>query len=264
MSENEIIQEFKRRYINLKVNNYIFCGLDNFEIINKIPETCSISIAECYINIEYAQNIKIDLSEVSVKDILSYTLQVLKDKSLLDVTLDYDIELNNKFDLLKFQSILRNYHRAVQLIFYNVEKLDLEEQMLFNELYYFNSIFFNANSFIKGNNFLTYFLSNERVLDNRENYEKVKKRNDFFKVKWSDIPFLVSKIGYFKDLNDEELIRELLQTYYDGLEENKSNGFVTNELIVKNKPKLYEYLSKNGKIIFDEKERKLIKTIGGK
>lgn len=174
MLENEIIQKFKRRYINLKVNNYIFCGLDNFEIINKIPETCSISIAECDINIEYAQNIKIDLSEVSVKDILSYTLQVLKDKSLLDVTLDYDIELNNKFDLLKFQSILRNYHRAVQLIFYNVEKLDLEEQMLFNELYYFNSIFFNANSFIKGNNFLTYFLSNERVLDNRENYEKVK------------------------------------------------------------------------------------------
>ena len=42
-----------------------------------------------------------------------------------------------------------------------------------NEIYYFNSIFFNANTFIKGNNFQTYFLSGERVLDNRENYTKI-------------------------------------------------------------------------------------------
>lgn len=46
--------------------------------------------------------------------------------------------------------------------------------MLFNEIYYFNSIFFNANSFIKDSNFKSYFLTGGRVLDNRENYTKVK------------------------------------------------------------------------------------------
>lgn len=45
--------------------------------------------------------------------------------------------------------------------------------MLFNEIYYFNSIYFNANSFIKDDNFQSYFLSKDRVLDNRENYTKV-------------------------------------------------------------------------------------------
>lgn len=174
MTEREILEEFKHRYLNLKTNNYIFCEIDDFKILDNIPDRCSISIAESSIDIEYALNIKIDLKEVNVKDILSYTLQLLKKSSLLDANLDYTLEFNNKFDLLRFQNVLHNYGIVVQLIFYNVEDLDLEEQMLFNEIYYFNSIFFNANSFIKGNNFQSYFLSNERVLDNRENYTKIK------------------------------------------------------------------------------------------
>jgi len=174
MLEEEIIQEFKHRYLNLKTNNYIFCKFDNFDILDNIPDRCSISIAESNVDIEFAQNIKIDLREVNVRDILSYTLQILKGLSLLDVTLDYPLKLNNKFDLLKFQNVLHNYGVIVQLIFYNVEELDLEDQMLFNEIYYFNSIFFNANAFIKDGNFQSYFLSNERVLDNRENYTKIK------------------------------------------------------------------------------------------
>lgn len=43
--------------------------------------------------------------------------------------------------------------------------------MLLNELYYFNSPYFNVTSLIN-DNFKTYFLSNNRVLDNRENYKK--------------------------------------------------------------------------------------------
>jgi hypothetical protein len=177
MSENEILEEFKHRYLNLKTNNFIFCEVTNFSILDNIPDVCSISIAESNVDIEYAQNIKIDLKEVNVRNILSYTLQLLKKLSLLDVTLDYNLEFNNKFDLLRFRNVLHNYGIVTQLIFYNVEELDLEEQMLFNEIYYFNSIFFNVNSFIKDNNFQSYFLSNERVLDNRENYTKIKMVN---------------------------------------------------------------------------------------
>lgn len=174
MTESEILEEFKYRYINTKTNNYIFCGVQDFKILDNIPDVCNLSIAESNVDIKCALNIKIDFKEVNVKDILTYTLQLLKKLKLLDVFFDYTLEFNNKFDLLRFQNVLRNYGRVVQFVFYNVEELDMEEQLLFNEIYYFNSIFFNANSFIKGNNFQTYFLINERVLDNRENYTKIK------------------------------------------------------------------------------------------
>lgn len=168
MLKEEIIDIFKYRCLNSKVNNFIFCEMDDFMILDKIPERCSISTPENNIDIDFAQNIKIDLSEVAVKDILSYTLEILKEHKLLDVYLDYPIKFNSKFDLFKFQNILHAYGVVVQLIFYNIEQLDIEEQMLFNEIYYFNSIFFNANAFIKGDNFQSYFLSGERILDNRE------------------------------------------------------------------------------------------------
>ena len=171
MLEEEIIEEFNHRYLNSKTNNFIFSEIDDLKILDSIPDRCNISTLEN--NIDYARNVKIDLAEVRVKDILSYVLQLLKKLSLLDVTLDYVLEFNNKFDLWKFQSILCNYGIVVQLVFYNVEELDINEQILFNEIYYFNSVFFNANSFIKGNNFQSYFLSNKRVLDNRENYTKI-------------------------------------------------------------------------------------------
>ena len=166
MSEEEILELFSYRYFNSKTNNYIFSEICDFRILDNISDTCNISTFEDSINIDYAQNIKINLYEVNIKEIFSYVLKLLK----IDIVLDF----NNKFDLLRFQKIFRTYNIAVQLIFYNVEKLSTEEQMLFNEIYYFNSIFFNINSFIKGDNFQTYFLSNERVLDNRENYTKIR------------------------------------------------------------------------------------------
>lgn len=76
--------------------------------------------------------------------------------------------------MLKFQSILNDYRVVAQLVFYNIEVLDKEQQELFNELFYFNSMYFDANAFIKEINFQSYFLSNNRVLDNRENYTKIK------------------------------------------------------------------------------------------
>lgn len=173
MTEQEILENFRHRNLNLKTNNYIFCGVNDLSILDKIPSVCSISSTESNIDIDYAINVKIDLEEVNVKDVLSYTLQALKDLSLLDVTLDYNLEFNNKFDLIKFQNVLYNYGKVVQMIFSNVEELDIKEQMLFNEIYHFNSIYFNANSFIKNNNFQSYSLNNGQVLDDREDYTKV-------------------------------------------------------------------------------------------
>lgn len=173
MTEQEILENFSHRNLNLKINNYIFCGTNDLSILDKIPSVCSISSTESDIDIDYAINVKIDLEEVNVKDVLSYTLQALKDLSLLDVTFDYNLEFNNKFDLIKFQNVLYNYGKVVQIIFSNVEELDIKEQMLFNEIYHFNSIYFNANSFIKNNNFQSYSLNNGQVLDDREDYTKV-------------------------------------------------------------------------------------------
>lgn len=265
MTETEIIKEFKYRYLNTKTNNYIFCELDNFSILDNIPDRCSLKIAESNLDIEYAQNIKIDLKEVNVKDILSYVFQSLKELALLDVNLDYTLEFNNKFDLLNFQKVLHNYKIVVQLIFYNLEELDLEEQMLFNEIYYFNSIFFNANSFIKDRNFKSYFLSNDRILDNRENYTKVKVVNHNFidkieNMKNSHIRDCVSlgeKYGTIEDYSqyqerkDLENYRKFLNSSaYDDVKESEGLSF----------KKLLGY-DEDAK---EEKGKKLLKNIGGK
>lgn len=176
MLEQEIIELFNVRHLNAKTNNYIFSGIDDFIILDSIPDECSISINdnEDNLDIQVANNIKIDLAEVKIEEILYYVLEVLKESLTLDVILDNTLYLKNKFKLFTFQRILRDYNVITQLVFYNLDKLSLEEHMLFNELYYFYSIYFNCNSFIKENNFQTYFLNNDRVLDYRENYSKIK------------------------------------------------------------------------------------------
>lgn len=174
MLEKEILELFKCRYLNEKTNNYIFTGVDDYKILDKIPKCCGISLPENDINIDFAQNIIVDFNVVKVKDILNYVLDLLKKSLLLDGALDYKIDFNNKFDLLRFQEILYRYQKIVQLICYHVEDLSLDDQKLLNQLYYFNSIFYNINSFITGNNFKSYFLNDGKVLDSRENYTKIK------------------------------------------------------------------------------------------
>lgn len=172
MLVNEILEEFKNRYLNSKNNNYIICGLEDTDILNEIPEQCNINESDHYHDIKVAQNIKIDLNKIEVKDILSYTLEILKCKGIIPQT--EKLEFNNKFDLLRLQGILREHGIVVQFVFYNLEGLTIEDQMLFNEIYYFNSVYFTANAFIKNYNFQTYFLTGDRVLDSRENYTKLK------------------------------------------------------------------------------------------
>ena len=71
MTEKEILEEFKYRYINSKTNNYIFTEVDNFEMLSNIPEICSVTLYENSIDIDYAFNIIVDLENVKVKDILT-------------------------------------------------------------------------------------------------------------------------------------------------------------------------------------------------
>ena len=62
----------------------------------------------------------------------------------------------------------------VQLFFYNIERLSIEEQKLFNELYYYNSYDNNCFNIITlaKKDFKTYSLNQDRMLDDRENYQK--------------------------------------------------------------------------------------------
>ena len=138
------------------------------DFLTKIPSKFKIEIntSELDLDINEALNIKIDLSMIKVKDVLSHVLQC--------IGVSEKLEFNQKFDLLKFQGYLRNLNVIVQLLFYNLDTLTKEEQMLLNEMYYFHSDYFNVSSFIPGNYFQTHFLSGNHVLDNRENYTPIK------------------------------------------------------------------------------------------
>lgn len=173
MFENEIIDVFKSRQLNIKNNNYIFSNNSDFSILDKLPGLCGISCDGYDIEIDMAYNIKVDLKEVAVKDILTYVLETLKSMKLLDVSMDYELEFVNKYSLFKFSNVLRNFSRIVQLVFFNVDELDIEDQVLFNELYSYNSLYFNVNSFIKESNFKTYLYGSTECLDDREDYTKV-------------------------------------------------------------------------------------------
>lgn len=84
-----------------------------------------------------------------------------------------------------------------------------------------------------------------------------------YKVNWLDIVLLVAKLGPEKiKLLDPNVRHELFGIYYDGLNENKANGFITNEMIIKKKPNLYNYLKKIGIVeIYSKEEHQQVKKI---
>lgn len=169
---DELLECFKSRQLNSKTNNMIIIGDGLNKIVNEIPKTTGVSFIDNDINVDIAINIKVDLSKIAVSDILTYALNYLKQLNLVDD--NYTLSFDNKFVLLNFNSILQKYNLVIQLIFYNIEELSIEEQMLFNELYYFksfNSSYFNIIS-LTNNHFKTYFLTNNRVLDSREDYQR--------------------------------------------------------------------------------------------
>ncbi len=176
MNIEAIIATFTKRNLNIKTNNYIFTNINNLEFLEKIPPKCKIMVNgyELDLGIEEALNIKIDLSRIKVNEILSYVFQC--------IGVNEKLEFKHKFDLLPFQGKLRDLNIIVQLLFYNLENLTKEEQMLLNEMYYFYSDYFNVSSFIKETHFQTHFLSENRVLDNRENYIPVSAQESLLKL----------------------------------------------------------------------------------
>ncbi len=172
--EEEVFELFQERIFNTKTNHYIFTGLTDFTILEKIPEKTNIRILEeDFQDIREAQNVKIDLCQVQLSDILSYVVEELKRKGLLDSSVSSSIPFDRRW-LFRFSYLLQNSRVALQMIFFHLEQLKKEEQMALNEIYYFNSIFFNANSFLLEDHFQTYFLTGNRALDNRENYQEIK------------------------------------------------------------------------------------------
>ena len=171
MTKEEITEIFNYRELNSKTNNMIIIGTDSRDLVESLPDTTGISFLENNITIDTAINIKIDLTEINVKDILTYVLNYLKDLKLVDVSLDYTLPLTNIYDINIFITVLHNYNIVVQLIFYNMEYLSEEEQKLLNELYYNNSSYFNTISLTK-KGFITYHLDYNRVLKPTEHYQE--------------------------------------------------------------------------------------------
>ena len=173
MTIEELLRYLKSRQLNPKTNNIIIIGNYSNNLIDEIPNATSVSFLNNDIDIDFASNIKIDLSKTNVKDILTYTLNHLKKLNLIDTSLEYVLPFNDKLDINRFRIILQKNNRVVQLVFYNMENLSIEEQMLFNELYYYNS--YSSPTFcvisLTNAGFKTYFLTHNRVLDNRENYQ---------------------------------------------------------------------------------------------
>ena len=169
MLDSEIIDEINDRHLNVKTNNMILVTDNPFNILNNINNTSNVLFTFDDFGKCISHNIKIDMSKIDVKNILNYVLDYLKSMKLID---DYnDIELKDSISLFKFEYILMNNNIILQLFFYNLDDLTTEEQMIFNELYYYNSPYFSIISFVK-DNFITYFLSKNRVLDYRDNFQK--------------------------------------------------------------------------------------------
>ena len=158
MTIDEILECFKERALNEKTNNMIIICENTKELVDSIPDTTRISYRDDNVDIDKAHNIKIDLSETSIKDIFKCALKE-------------EIPFDNKFSILKFCSVLSSSNKMIQLILYNMEDISVEDQMLLNELYYYNSSYYNVTA-VTNTNFKTYFLTQDRVLDNRENFQK--------------------------------------------------------------------------------------------
>ena len=173
MFYEEIIDCLLNKKINRRNNNLIIIGDESNKLLWDIPNTSNVYFYDFHVDTASAINIKIDLSKINVKDVLTYTLNYLKNNNIIYGLSNYSLPLNNQFDIYKFKGILSSFFVTIQLIFYNTECLTEEDQMLLNELYYFyNNPFFNVVSLTK-NDFNTYSLTKNRVLDNKKNYQKI-------------------------------------------------------------------------------------------
>jgi hypothetical protein len=84
-----------------------------------------------------------------------------------------------------------------------------------------------------------------------------------YTVKWLDVVLFVAKLGLERmNLLNSDVRRELFAVYYEGFDINKDKGFIVNEMVVKNKPNLYMFLTGENDYILVNKptiQKRLIK-----
>ena len=163
MDYEDIIDLFTNRRLNSKNNNFIITGDYPSDIISSIPDYCTITLPDNN-QVDQAVNITIDMESVNVHNIFQYVLGRINQR--------VQLKFKGIIDLIRFDSFLRNNNIRCQLIIYNLDGITKEEQMLLNELFYFYSENYNITVFVR-NNLKTYLLKNGKVLDSREDYQKV-------------------------------------------------------------------------------------------
>ena len=171
MTEQEIIEILNNKELNSKTNNYIFTDISNDlqdEIITKINPVCIIKnptpIITAEIGTTNLNNILIDIKKTPIKEVINTAFKLLEIKN--------NIPFESKMNLLRLRGLLREHNKAIQFIFYHLDKLSVEEQKLLNEIYWFNTYFFNANALINKKHFITTETISGNMLDYRENYDK--------------------------------------------------------------------------------------------
>ena len=171
IDKEELLEIITNKIANSKNNNLIIAGNESKSILNEIPDISPVTFIEDKTKNGTLYNIKIDLKTIKLQYIFKYIISYLQNLNLLDNEKKYYLSFDNKIDVWRLDKILKENNIITQLIFYNTELLSIEEQELFNELYYYFSYNFFVISLVN-NHFNTYFLINNRVLDPREDYQR--------------------------------------------------------------------------------------------
>ena len=175
VSKNEMMDLIRFQQFNSKCNNYIFTDVEDIPgVIKRIPMVSEITNYEYYklqdIGDRYLHNVVVDMSKTSVEELLNKALEVVNSASRFN--------FSNRTDCMKLQGVLRKLRKNVQYIFYNAGSLSYDDVRHFNELLYFTTYYMNQVILLQpGEDLATYQTTDKfRVLDNRENYNKLSVR----------------------------------------------------------------------------------------
>ena len=170
MNEKEILGLFSYRVLSDN-NNYLFTNIDDFGIIDKIPQTCNIALSQKRLSIPKANNIKLDIAKLQIESILRESLFYIN----ATVGISNYFSLRDKKDLEEYSNILKARKLINQLILYNIENLSEMDQTLLNELINYYSPYFNVNLFTSKEGLQHHLLLGSGTLNNYTSYNKVRK-----------------------------------------------------------------------------------------
>lgn len=166
----------KYNELNSKCNNYFFMDVTDIpKVLKDIPRESEIPNYHMFryennIGDNHLQNVVVDLNKVAVENILNKAFELLE--------VGERIPFTNMKDCIRLQEVLRKLKKNIQYIFYNAGVLPYEEVKKLNDLIYYTSYYMNEILLFKpGEDLVTYQANyNGRVLDYRENYQKVRVR----------------------------------------------------------------------------------------